>query len=385
MSSPFYLSALVWNLAHGMTNVLVPLYALHLGMSGVAIGSLVALPVILQLAFNLLGGIYVDRFGSKNILYFACWASVFASAIYAASSGFAGLFAGQCLFVLARAAFWPANWSLASQLPGDRSRNLGRVGSITNAGQIVGTAIAGVLISMTGYREAFLATGATAVAAVALTAFIRYAGRRRAGPYPGIVATYSGLARQRWIYFAMACAFLSVVPFTVTASFHPVLMVAEGYTSEQIGWLISLRAIGAIFAGMALAHVVRSATDRDVPFWCCVWTGVGLAASAFFPGAWPMAISLFVLGIVSGLISVYFQVLISAKSPPEQRGAAMSYGGVGWNLSNMITPLVMGTLADTLNVHYAFYVVGALLLVCAWTLFPLYRWAFAAGEARESR
>jgi len=368
MFSPFYTSAFVWNFAHGMTNVLVPLYALHLGMSGVAIGSLIALPVILQLLFNLLGGIYVDRLGSKNVLYISCWASLFASAIYSVSSTFAGLLLGQCLFVLARASFWPASWSLGSQLPGDRSRNMGRVNSTTNGGQIAGTV-----------------TGGSALTALALTALIPYTRRRRTGPYPGMVATYSRLARQPYMYFAMACAFLSVLPFTVAASFHPVLLVAEGFSSEQIGWLITLRAIGAVFAGIALAHLVRSASDRRVPFWCCVTIGLALAASAYFPGAWPMGTWLFILGVASGLISIYFQLLISANSSPEQRGSAMSYGGVGWNLSNMLTPLVMGTLTDWMNVHSAFYILGALLLVSAFTLFPLYNWAFPAGQPRESR
>lgn len=385
MFSPFYLSAFVWNLAHGMTNVLVPLYALHLGMSGVAIGSLVALPVILQLVFNLLGGIYVDRLGPKNVLYISCLASLGASAIYTLSSSYAGLFVGQCLFVLARASFWPASYSLGSQLPGDRGVNMGRLNSTTNAGQIAGTGIAGMVIAIAGYRDGFLASAGTALAAMALTAFIAYIGKRRSGPYPGIVATYKDLARLRSMYFAMGCAFLSVLPFTVSASFHPVLLVSQQYDSQQIGWLLTLRAIGAIFAGIALAHLVRSASNRAVPFWSCFIMGLALAASAYFPGAWAMGICLFILGLVSGFISVYFQLLISATSSAEQRGSAMAYGGVGWNLSNISAPLLMGVLTDWLDIYYAFYILGGLLLLYSFSFFPLYRWAFPASQAADSR
>jgi MFS family permease len=236
-----------------------------------------------------------------------------------------------------------------------------------------------------GYVQGFLLTGAVALAALVLTAFITYARARSAASDLGIVATYSALARQRWMYFAMASAFLSVLPFTVTASFHPVLLVAEGYTSDQIGWLITLRAIGAIFAGVCLASLVRSASDRRVPFWCCVLIGLGLAVSALFPNVGSIAFCLFVLGVTSGLLSVYFQLVISARSAAEQRGSAMSYGGIGWNLCNLTTPLIMGVLTDWLNVHAAFYVLGALLFLSAFTLFPLYRWAFRAGQPGESR
>ena len=63
--SAFQANAFTWNFALGMTNLLVPLYAHDLGMSGVSIGSLIALPMLVQIGFNLLGGAYADRLGAK--------------------------------------------------------------------------------------------------------------------------------------------------------------------------------------------------------------------------------------------------------------------------------------------------------------------------------
>src|SRR3954471_16343221 len=136
MLSPFYLSSFAWNFVHGMINVLVPLYALELGMSGVQIGSLLALPIFLQFVFNLAGGAYVDRVGAKNMLHASCVAVVLASAIFQVSEGYAGMLIGFSLFVMSRASFWPANYALGSQLPGDRGHNMGLLNSITNIGQI---------------------------------------------------------------------------------------------------------------------------------------------------------------------------------------------------------------------------------------------------------
>jgi len=39
--------------------------------------------------------------------------------------------------------------------------------------------------------------------------------------------------------------------------------------SVQTCFLLTLRAIGAIFAGIALARLVRSASNRAVPCWSC--------------------------------------------------------------------------------------------------------------------
>ena len=46
--APFFLSSFAWNFALGSTYILVPLYALSLGMTGVQIGALVALLLLLS-------------------------------------------------------------------------------------------------------------------------------------------------------------------------------------------------------------------------------------------------------------------------------------------------------------------------------------------------
>src|SRR5206468_765251 len=67
--APFYSSAFSWNFALGMTQLLIPLYARDLGYSGVAIGSLIALPIIVQMIFNLIGGAWTDRIGGRDLGY----------------------------------------------------------------------------------------------------------------------------------------------------------------------------------------------------------------------------------------------------------------------------------------------------------------------------
>ncbi len=71
-------------------------------------------------------------------------------------------------------------------------------------------------------------------------------------------------------------------------------------------------------------------------------------------------------------MTVYFQILISAISTAEERGSAMALGGLGWGLSNLRTPLVVG-------VHFAFYSLGAIVFVAALCMVPLQRWAFGDG------
>lgn len=384
--NPFFVSAFVWNLAHGMGGVLVPLYALHLGMSGVAIGSLVALPVILQVLFNLLGGAYTDRLGAKNILIGSSLVFMLGNGVYALSDSFAGLMIAQCLFVLARATFWPAAYALGSHLPGERNRNLGHFNSTTNAGMIGGTAAAGVLIGWFGFQACFLISVAILLTAFLLSLLIPAAPRATpAAGQPGILTTYRKLARMPAMYFAVACGYLSVLPFTLAASFYPVLLVGENFSAQVTGWLLTLRAFGSIFAGIGLAKTVRSPTGLAVPAWCSLVISVSIATAAMTADILIIGISIFVFGVASGLASIYFQMFVSAVSAPEDRGSAISFGGLGWQVSNISTPLLMGFMMDGIGLRNAFYVIAGLLLLLTVLLPALHRWAMAGRAGAESR
>src|SRR5512133_3376452 len=85
---PFFLSSFTWNFALGMTYPLVPLYASTLGMSGVGIGTLVAMPVLVQITFNLIGGAYTDQVGGRNLML--------TSFVLTAGAGSVFFFAGSC-------------------------------------------------------------------------------------------------------------------------------------------------------------------------------------------------------------------------------------------------------------------------------------------------
>src|SRR5262245_38638968 len=95
---PFFAAGFAWNLGLGMSHILVPLYADHLGYSGVAIGSLVALPVVLQISLNLIGGAWTDRVGGKLLLLLSSVALLIGGVVFAYASSFALLLVGQLLF-----------------------------------------------------------------------------------------------------------------------------------------------------------------------------------------------------------------------------------------------------------------------------------------------
>ena len=371
----FFLSSLAWNFGLGMTWLAVPLYAYSQGLSNAQIGILFALPVLAQAPLNLMGGAYSDRIGGRRILLGSSIATVAAGVWFAFAQGFWMLLVGQIAFVLARAAFWPATWAMASELPGARGVQLGRLNAVTNFGQIVGTTLCGFLLAGAGFRATFWV-----LAAMGVVAFAAGLGTQpqpaKPAPRRHVFAAYLPLLRQRIIAYTVVCAYLSALPFSLTMSFYPVLLAHYGHGEEASGVLLALRAVGSILASLLAGRFVRTGPQTFWPVGC----GIAVAASVgFMPlvnHVVPIGFWMLVVGAGTAAMTLYFQITISEASRPEERGSALALGGLGWSVSHLSTPLIMGFLADRYGIVTGFYVLGGLALACAVAIAFLRNWAF---------
>jgi len=380
--APFYSSAFTWNFALGMTQLLIPLYALELGFSGIAIGTLISLPIIVQVIFNLIGGAWTDRVGGMAISLISFAATVAAGVMFALSSSFGALFAAQTMMIVARAVYWPASWTLVSQLPGERSKLMGRLNAVTAFGQIAGTMGGGMIVVASGFAAAFLAVAALGALSFALGLAFRYAPSRPKSKPESMLATYRMLLGKRSLYYAIACAYVSALPFSLGMSFYPILLVEQGFDVQEAGWLVGMRAVGAVGAGVMLARFVKSSDERSVPFVSAIAVALSVAVVAWFKNPAIIALFLFGVGAGSGVMTNYFQLLVSSFSSVEYRGSAMALAGMGWSLSHVSIPILMGWLRDSHGIHQAFYVLGAFALLFAFAIPLLQRWSLQESHPR---
>jgi MFS family permease len=372
----FFLASLIWNLGLGMTWLVVPLYAAGQGLSNAQIGTLFSLPVLAQAGFNLVGGAYTDRVGGRRLMLASCWIVVVSALWLMQARGFWMLAAGQLGLVLGRAAFWPATWAMASELPGNRGVELGRLNAATNVGQIAGGALCGFLLAATSFAITFAVLAATGLVAF-LAGLATHSARRAAAPTRGnVLAAYGPLLRHRIIRYSIFCAYISALPFSLSMSFYPLLLAGYGYGEEVTGLLVALRALGAIGAGLIAGRFVRTGPETLWPVACAVAVAAGVALLPAVNHVAPIGLWMLIVGFGSGAMTLYFQITITEASRQEQRGAALALGGMGWSLSHLTTPLLMGVLADHYGIVNAFYVLGVVGLGCAVLIAWMRRWAF---------
>jgi MFS family permease len=373
---PFFLASFAWNYALGMTWLVVPLYAASKGLSGGELGLLFSLPAIVQLAINLVGGAYVDRVGGRRIMLGSSVLLAAGAAAMPFAYDFATLFSAQLILVLARATFWPANWAIASELPGDRGVQAGRLNAVSGLGQILGNSSCGFVLALGGYSVTFAVLGGLAVGALVLGLKTPRTPRTDTMGQ-SLFGNYRLLLRMRVLFYGVLCAYLSALPFSLSMSFYPLLLQQLGFGEAASGVLLALRAVGGIGAGLIVARFIRTGPGSPWPMiaGACVAVGVGLQPLVAHWAA--VGALLFALGVGSGLMTVYFQVTMGEFVEPRMRGSAMALGGVGWGASHLTTPLLMGFLADRYGLAAGFYALGAISLAVVGLVALLRGWAFA--------
>jgi MFS family permease len=374
--TPFFIGCYAWNFAFGISMMVVPLYAHQLNMSGVVIGSLIGIPVIAQIFFSLAGGALTDRLGGRIMVLIAFTAMSAAGVVFYFAHSFFPLLLGQVLLVLSRAVYWPASQTIASNLPEGRVQ-LGRLSAFSNIGQISGTAVAGVLLAQFGFQIAFLAL--TFMGAISFVLGVRSplgapGDEHRSAQF---FSNFIPLLRRRTIYFAIMCAYVSALPISLGQSFFPILLTEFGFASQTTGSLLALRALGAVTAGLLVARYIKSTSRRALPLISMIGVAAAIGFIPLSNNAIVVGFFLLGVGVSSGVMALYYQILVSDISTPASRGSALALAGLGWSLSHLTTPLFVGVLADTFGLANAFYIFGVVTLMLAMGFVPMQRWAVA--------
>ena len=375
--APFFVASGAWNLGLGMTWLAIPLYAASQGLSNAEIGALFAVPVFAQAPLNLAGGAYTDRIGGRRIMLASCFVVVASGVWLAVSHGFWMLLAGQIALIVSRAAFWPATWAMASELPGERGVQLGRLNAVTNFGQIIGTVLCGFVLAVAGFQATFLAFAAVGVISfIAGLATPPKVARPHPEGSPHPLRSYLPLLRKRIVLYSMLCAYLSALPFSLTQSFYPLLLAQFGHGEAASGVLLALRAVGAILASLLTSRFVRTGPETLWPVTCGVLVAAAIGFLPTINHALPIAFWMLLVGAGTAAMTLYFQITISEASTPQERGSALALGGLGWSVSHLSTPLLMGFLADRFGLIVGFYVLGFFALASAAVIAVTRRWAF---------
>ncbi len=354
------------------TRMAAPLLALKEGYSPAAVGVLLALFSIMQVALALPAGRFADRHGLRRPVQFSVLAACCGTALAAAFPVFPML----CLAALMTGgATGAANISLqrhvgraASQAGG--SAQIRKVFSWLAIGPAVsnfmGPFSAGLLIdyagpvanSTTGFRAAFLLMALLPLASWLLI--------QRTTEMPPIVLPDGTAKPKVWdLLREPMFARLMLVNWFLSSCWDvhtfvvPVLGFERGVSASSIGSILGAFALAAATIRLVLPFVASHIKEYKIITAAMLVTCMLFGVYPFMPGALAMGICSVLLGLTLGSVQPMIMSTLHQITPEARHGEALGLRLMAINASSVLMPVLFGTAGAVAGVAVVFWAVGA--------------------------
>jgi MFS family permease len=340
------------------------------GGSAAALGLVMAVATLGQVAFLIPGGVVADRWSRKRVLvlaeaisgatllalgliYVSGSASVTLMAILAGAAGAAGGF------------FYPAATGFVPEIspPAELQATNAILKMTANVARIAGTAAAGIIVAFVGAGWAIVASGVLAVGAtvVLLRLRPRFTAPRTiaSNPFADLVEGWREFVSRRWV---VAIVLVGAVSSFGSAAFFGVLgplrMEVSGGASE---WALITAALACgLLVGAAAALRIRPRRPLVVAV-----TALGLYSLPMFALAMPTSLAVvvaaaFVAGVSLDIFAVLWETALQQRVPREALSRVSSFDWLGTFALSPIALGVAGPLVITFGLNSVLW--GAALL-----------------------
>jgi MFS family permease len=378
-------------LGQGVTGPVLPLFAKSLGVSAAAVGLTLSAFAVARMFLNVPSGMVADRWGRRILLIGGPLVTGVGSVLSGTANTLEWLLVWRFVAGVGSAMYMTGAIIVVTDIATDQNR--GRLLAFNQgallAGVTLGPAVGGITAEYLGLRAPFYLVGVAALAA-GLWNWLRVPETRPAAGSAPATSTASGRGGS----WASTVAMLLSLNFLVVALVNFAVFFARSgrqtviplFADQEIG--LSAGPIGLIFAMMAfinLLFIVPAgwAIDRFGAKVTIVPSAlVSLAAFALMAASPTTAMLVFaslVLGVGSGLLGPAPAAYAAEIAPAERRGAAMGlFRSVG-DLGFVVSPPLVGYLADRSGFGSAILINGVVLAVAA-LVFGVF-----AGRARSPK
>jgi MFS family permease len=342
------------------------------------LGIAVALQFLPLLLLGAPAGVLADRVDNRRLLLTtsavsAVLALAFGVVVSAGTPELWMIYGLTLLSGLVLAVERPAMQALLFQLVGrDTLPSAVAVNStIASVSRLVGPALGGAMVAVTGVASCFYANAVSYVAVFVALATIT---RSRLTPRP-IGGRTSGNLRSAVSYVRhradvrrplIVMAVVGLVAFNFQTTFPSMVRFGFDGGAGAVGTAMSVSAVGSILGGIYAAGITPNA-HRTL-----AWVLVGFSAALIVLAVAPSYAVFVVLGIPLGFASACFQsidtVAVQQATEPSMQGRVMALHQMAWNGSTPLGALAMGWIIQATSPRAPFILGGLAALACAATL-----------------
>ena len=372
MIAAVYLPALLLAFSNGLLIPTLPLFASGLHASLGVVGVVLAAESLGTLVGDVPAGALLGRFGDKPVMLFGLGLVVAAVLALVAARTVAAVIALRLL-----SGFGLALWNLSRHAflaqatkSGGRGQAISTFGGVGRAGALLGPAVGGLVASLLGLRAPFVVYAVVALVALAVVA--RFVPRSEAPPRdaPALSGGLGGFRAVRDFAGILSTAGLAQLMAQMVRAGRKVLVPLFG--SQVLG--LDVGAVGVILSGSAFAEMVlvypagwlmdrRGRKHAIVPSFLVQAAALALVpATQGFSGLLAVAL---MMGLGNGLSSGTMMTLGADLAPPQALGEFLGVWRMVGDAGSTGGPLLVGAVADILDLGVAAVAVAAVGLAAA--------------------
>lgn len=358
-----------------MANVVVPLWAIHLGIPPLLFGIVMGARSLLPFLFSIHGGVLIDRFGAGRVMMFCAIATGVLSLLYPALPYVVPLIALQVLVGMSTTMGWIGAQTQIGKLTRGHPLYMGRFtfsATIANffSPMAVGSAwdFGG---AWAGFTVIALWSAGLLFASLALPATESGTAPK---PRAGIASLLPSIADYRTslalmlipaVCFAVIASFLMNACYSMRFAFYVVYLEKIGFQGTLIGVLVGTSSLsGAIFA-LLIGRALRYFDANRLLVVMVVTAAIGIGATPTFESFAGLFAFACVFGLGTGLGMALIYSEMSRSAPIDKLGASIGLRATANRGSSLTIPVLMGAIVQLHGLHAGFYGIAALVIAGA--------------------
>lgn len=359
-----------------MLRVVVPLWAVQLGMSAGEIGLALGAGGVMPFVLAIHGGSLMDRLGTRRVTLVFAITSTVLCALYPVMPFVIALYLLQVLSGFTTNMGWVGAQSLIVQFGRGNTTLISRFSMAARIGTLMAPIVVGAVWDLSGHWGAFLFcavwSGTVVIALLMVPKVLVEAVAEKADqkvtlrdvlPRLSDYTSAFAMMASPAVAFIVAVTYLRIGSSSMQGSFYVVYLESIGYTGTLIGILIAMSEGGGMFGTVFAGPMERIMA----PHWVLL---LHIALSLFFISVTPFLGGIFILLLIAsgfrgssqGLSQpVMFAILSRAVSKREQ-GLSIGLRTTANRLATMMIPPIMGLVVELSSIEMSFVIVGGLLI-----------------------
>jgi MFS family permease len=348
------------------SKMLVALYALELHANPFTIGLLISMYAIFPLVLAVYAGRYSDRVGMRRPLVLGSIGLCCSLLIPAMFPMLAALFVSAALVGTANIFFHVASHNLIGALgaPEARTANFGTFSLGSAVSGMIGPMLVGVMVDRAGYTPTCYVLAAIALVPALLLlcrhGFIPAPRPHKSAAASGGVADLLRIPRLRNTLLTSGVILTGIDLFNF---YMPIHGRSIGLSASVIGVVVGMQAAAAFVVRLWMPWMSRKYGEMRVLTWSLLMAGVTFLLFPAFRDPLVLAAISFLLGLGLGCGQPLSIILTYNHSPPGRSGEALGMRLTVNKFTQIMVPLVFGSLGSAFGIFPIFWT-SAVLLLC---------------------